>query len=81
MHELNHQYGAKDHYHELLDKNDPKSCKHKDICSTCGENRRPESCIMNNSHTDIHRDDIICDACKNDILAHLYEHHFENKEN
>ena len=78
MHELNHQFGAKDHYHELLDKNDENSCKFKDVCSQCSENGRPKSCVMNNSDTDINRDDIICDACKEDILSHLKEHHIIN---
>ena len=78
MHELNHQYGAKDHYHELLDKNDENSCKFKDVCSQCSENGRPQSCVMNNSDTDINRDDIICDACKEDILTHLKKHHIIN---
>ncbi len=75
MHELNHQYGARDHYHELADKNDPNSCKFKDICSTRGENPRPSSCIMYQSRIDISNSNVICTACKNDILSHLNEHH------
>ena len=75
MHELNHQYGAKDHYHELEDENDEESCIFKSICSECGDNPRPASCIMNQSRTDISVDTIICSSCKNDILAHLNSHH------
>ena len=75
MHELNHQYGAQDHYHELNDKNDPTSCEHKSICSDCGDNPRPHTCIMNDSRIDISNTDVICSACQNDILTHLNDHH------
>ncbi len=75
MHELNHQYGAKDHYHELADKYDSGSCKFKEICSSCGDNPRPKSCIMFNSRIDISNDDVICSGCQNDILTHLKDHH------
>ena len=72
MHEMCHQYGARDHYHESgADGN----CLHGDICSYCGENKRPESCNMNNSHQLIGGDDIICDECKEEIYAHLENHH------
>ncbi len=75
MHELNHQYGAKDHYHELADKNDPNSCKFKERCSECGNNPRPLSCIMYQSRINISNSDVICAACQNDILSHLNGHH------
>jgi len=75
MHELNHAYGAPDHYHELSDKNDNGSCIHKEICSTCGINKRPGSCIMNTSGIDIWNTDVICSECKDDIIAHLNLHH------
>lgn len=75
MHELNHQYGAKDHYHELRDKNDPNSCKFKERCSECGDNPRPSSCIMYQSRINITNDDVICTECQNDIFAHLNGHH------
>ena len=77
MHELNHQYGARDHYHELRDKEDDGSCKFKDICTECGINPRSESCIMYDSRIDITNNDVICDECQNDILAHLNEHHIK----
>lgn len=75
MHELCHQYGAPDHYHELADKDDSSSCKHKDICSKCGTNPRPAYCLMNVSRMDISSDMVICDACKEDLLSHLNNHH------
>ena len=75
MHELNHQYGARDHYHELADPNDYKSCKFKDICSECGVNKRPASCIMNTTSININSDSVICQPCIEEILAHLSDHH------
>ena len=73
LHELNHQYGAPDHYHDV----DPitRECRNKDICSFCNPNTRPTTCIMNDSSQDINSDTIICDYCKADILAHLALHH------
>lgn len=75
MHELNHQYGAPDHYHELADSSDETSCKFKTICSTCGNNPRPSSCIMNNARRDISQDNIICSGCISDMIEHLDDHH------
>jgi len=75
MHELNHQFGARDHYHELADEGDETSCKFKDICSYCGTNPRPATCIMCNSRISITNEDVICDECKNDIIDHLENHH------
>ena len=75
MHELNHQYNAKDHYHELADNTDLNSCKFKEICSLCGNNPRPSSCIMNQSRIDITNPDVICHECRKDIIAHLDKHH------
>lgn len=75
MHELNHQFGAQDHYHELADKADVNSCKFKDICSECGTNPRPESCIMGDPTQNISNEYIICDACLEDIRSHLEDHH------
>ena len=63
MHELNHQYGARDHYHELADGKDPNSCKFKDICSYCGTNPRPSSCIMYDSRIDINSSQIAIASC------------------
>ena len=78
MHELNHQFGASDHYHELAIEGDETSCKFKNISSICGTNPRPETCIMYNSRINITNDDVICDECINDILNHLENHHTMN---
>lgn len=76
MHELNHQFGASDHYHDPEDPNDEDSpCRNKAYCSRCGDNKRPASCIMNLTRMDISDDNVLCDACKQEILAHLEEHH------
>ena len=75
MHELNHQYGAKDHYHELADKDDPNSCKFKENCSECGNNPRPSSCIMYQSRIQISDDGVVCSDCKQDMFEHLNSHH------
>lgn len=76
MHELNHQYGAPDHYHEVIDKGlDTERCRSGDLCSECSPIGRPKSCIMNQSRKDITKKDIICEECKNDIYSHLEDHH------
>ena len=72
MHELCHQFGAQDHYHE---EDADENCVSGDICSTCGSDSRPRSCIMNISESDISSEDILCEDCKNDILEHLQKHH------
>lgn len=75
MHELNHQFGVKDHYHELAIPGNEKSCKFKETCSECGDNPRDAGCIMNDSRMDIYNSNIICDDCKKDIINHLNGHH------
>ncbi len=75
LHEINHQYDAVDHYHELADINDSTSCKFKEICSDCGEKPRPSSCIMNSTSIDITSSSAICNLCKSEILIHLENHH------
>lgn len=71
MHELNHQYGAPDHYHEIVD----GKCRGGDICSECGTNPRPKTCIMYSSSNNINSSNIICSECQNDILNYLGSHH------
>ena len=72
MHELNHQYGAIDHYHEMVG----GVCRNQQYCYTCNPTSgRPETCIMNQARQDINASTIICDGCKNDILTHLNQHH------
>lgn len=75
MHELNHQFGAPDHYHEL---DSLGNCLHKEICSTCSDNPRDPSCIMNQSRIDVSGSNVICAACQADILTHLNGHHSTN---
>jgi hypothetical protein len=73
MHELNHQYGGKDHYHEI----DPNTgvCRFAAICSECSPTPRPNTCIMFQSRRDITASDIICSSCQEDIKVHLNLHH------
>lgn len=76
MHELNHQYGAPDHYHELIDVGTVNErCRGGELCSDCGSNPRPDTCIMYQSLRDINVATIICSECKTDIYTHLEEHH------
>lgn len=72
MHELNHQYGAQDHYHE---EDENGVCENADVCSECSPNGRPMSCIMYNSRQHIDSDTIICTQCRDEILSHLNSHH------
>lgn len=72
MHELNHQYGAPDHYHEILDDG---SCRGGIYCSTCGSSARPSTCIMCACRMDITDDNVICDGCRDQMIAHLEDHH------
>ena len=78
MHELNHQYDGKDHYHEEAVPGDESSCINKAICSDCGKKKRPESCVMYSDYgrySDISKDTIICEPCYDEIKAHLKKHH------
>ncbi|GHU53787.1 hypothetical protein FACS1894132_06980 [Clostridia bacterium] len=76
VHELNHTFGARDHYHEeLINDNGTAYCRNKSICSICGSNPRPATCIMNNSRgRDISETDILCDTCKEDMLYYILRH-------
>lgn len=90
MHELNHQLGAIDHYHELINADDMSSCKRDTdnggtgYCSKkqCNkENQtiyRSEACIMNKSRQDISSSTIICEDCKSEILAYLDDNNYYN---
>ena len=76
MHELNHQYGAPDHYHEILDEGTPNErCRGGEFCYECGSNPRPTTCIMNKSRIDITDSTVICAGCKADMYTHLDNHH------
>lgn len=75
MHELNHQFGARDHYHELAVSSDPTSCKFKDICSDCGTNKRPKTCVMNKSRTDISLNTVICTECLDEMKKYIEDNY------
>lgn len=75
MHELNHQYGAKDHYHE---EDETGNCKNVN-CSICDGELYPSSCIMNSTNGSILSPDVICNSCRNDIIDILEKSYkFEN---
>ena len=75
-HEIAHTIGAPDHYHEL---ETGGTCRSGDICSECGNNKRPAYCIMNNvwgaDLENVDPENIFCQECKVDIISHLNEHH------
>ena len=76
MHELNHQYGAPDHYHEIINAGTVNErCRGGELCSVCGSNPRPNTCIMNRSRIDITAPTVICPGCKADMYLHLAGHH------
>ena len=76
MHELNHQYGGKDHCHEILDEGTAdERCRGGELCSVCGSSPRPKTCIMNKSRIDITASTVICTECQSDMHAHLKGHH------
>ena len=73
MHELNHQYGVPDHYHE---EDTDGSCRGGEFCAICGDNPRPSSCIMNDtSGSNLSVSGFLCDGCQTDLYAHLNSHH------
>ena len=70
IHELAHQLGTPDHYHD--DVTIPGECRNSNVCSYCGgENARPSECIMNDLN--IYR--YFCAICENEIVQHLESHH------
>ncbi len=72
FHEVCHFFGAPDHYCEIVG----DECVNKIRCSDCGDNPRPESCIMNNSRGDISLSTVLCDACKADIQDYIDTYFF-----
>ena len=74
LHETAHALGAKDHYHEPID---GSGCKNIDICSECGINKRDARCIMNGTRYALIDTPayLICEPCKQEIFAHLNDHH------
>ena len=72
LHEMCHQYGARDHYHDQDENGD---CVNGDICSECKLNGRSPMCIMASIDRDITAPTVICEDCKGEILEHLDDHH------
>jgi len=83
IHEMSHQYSAKDHYHEILADG---TCRGGLYCSNpaCnpyapGRNPRPAWCIMNDSRpanvAGLSANSIFCPGCQSDIENHLKLHH------
>ena len=71
-HEISHQYGASDHYHELMNNG---ICKHQNLCNNCnGANARDSRCIMDGEITNFY-DCIVCNGCSEEIKTHLNNHH------
>ncbi|MBQ8174157.1 MAG: RICIN domain-containing protein [Clostridia bacterium] len=69
IHELAHQIGARDHYHNS--DGPDSSCTNSEYCNECnGINKRPSQCIMDNQNSDT-----VCDECQIEILTHLLDHH------
>lgn len=75
IHEMAHQFGARDHYHEPTVNGDDETCKFKDICSKCGINPRDKQCVMYTTSIGIDDPIIICDDCKAEILQYLQDHY------
>jgi len=86
IHELVHQYGGPDHYHEIRTRLNMVECVGGLICSNTacapnanGRDPRPASCIMNNSRPAnvatraVH--DMFCVGCEYDMRDHLIGHH------
>lgn len=81
FHELMHQYGGPDHYHEILYFMGIPYCRGGSMCDDISHSNpspRPGSCIMddcwqviNSSYTT----NLICSGCKQDTLNHLNNHH------
>ena len=73
LHEISHQIGAPDHYHEILVDG---SGRGKERCATCGTDPRPTWCVMDD--TSAVADDaeyIYCAKCTETIYMHLMSHH------
>ena len=78
VHELGHQYDLPDHYHEIRD----GRCVSGIYCylgSACnGGNAtspRSKTCIMYSGSENITNAEMLCPGFKNDIIAHLSDHH------
>ena len=72
MHELCHQYGADDHYHEIVN----GTCVGKEVCFVCNETEQTY-CLMESDCKGIYEKNVLCSKCKVDILKHLIEYYEE----
>ena len=72
LHELCHQYGALDQYHDEEDAS--VLCPNYETCTTClGKTRL--NCVMDKNDTPITDSSIICEACRELIMTHLEKEH------
>ena len=74
VHELAHQFDARDHYCE---EGADGRCISRGICSECGppDTQRSRDCIMYTiTSLPTHRE-VFCAGCRSDILRHLRSHH------
>ena len=81
IHEISHQIGAPDHYHEMITINGAEVCRGGELCGTCNPSTgRPTWCVMDDGRgndIDINNlNNIYCSGCKNDIINHLNNHHY-----
>ena len=72
IHELGHQLGAPDHYHEEFN----GECINKEYCINCSSNPRSQFCILgeNKSSYFCGKEENI-NGCTDDINKHLNSHH------
>ena len=84
LHEMSHDIGAPDHYHEMIERDGQTVCRGGDMCIVCHpDTGRPGWCLMCTtnhpelSSNDCDYDSIYCEACLKDMLNHLNGHHFE----
>lgn len=84
LHEISHQIGAPDHYHEIItNESGERVCRGGDMCIKCHPSTgRPAWCVMGEEgtkRTDLDicgMDEVYCEACLNEIIEHLIDHHY-----
>lgn len=76
FHELNHQYGAPDHYHDEIEVDGEMVCRNEGLCSECGTEptKRLGWCVMGIEEEAAGKL-LICDECYEEIMLHLISHH------
>ena len=78
LHEISHSIGAIDHYHDTYyDEEGKEHCLNNEICSEYGKNKRDARCIMGYGRygTEPHLNHLFCEPCKQEINAHIRNHH------